>query len=260
MKILLFALLAIVAGSLYAAFRFKTRVERAAQARAARKAAETEARLRARQRAEADYVLERLRGQADSDPARAARLRELADVVSQTTAAVPEPFPVSGPCAEVIDEFRAEAGERDLLYSESGDGRWLQVSGDRRLLRWAVRELFANTARHAGEWSRIAILAEPVEGAILLTVRDDGSGLDSAATARLYSPFTPRSGSGGPGVGLYAVRRIVESFGGSVEARSASGEGLVHRLRIPHPASGPYAAAVRSAGSARAEATGPHSQ
>lgn len=247
MVVLAAVVVVLAAGALYAAFRFRKRIERAAVTRAARKAAEAEARRRGRLRGEVDYVLTRVREGIERDaasqpviPARVARLEELSEVLSRTMAIRLEAFPISGPCAEVIDSLREKAGERDLLYSESGDGRWLQVSGDRPLLRWAVGEILQNTFLHAGDWSRIAILAEPVDGAILVTVRDDGVGLDRPAAARLHAPFTPRSGSPGPGVGLYAVRRIVESFGGSVEARSAPGEGLEHRLRIPHPPTGPY--------------------
>jgi signal transduction histidine kinase len=247
MKVLLFVMLGAAVLIAVAFLLLRKRVETGALLKAAARA-EAAARLRtSRGRAELDYVLERLDRELDHvahpdgpQGARSARLRELRDVLRQSLVCAAETFPLSGPAAEVIDGFRPTAGERELLYSESGDGRWLQVQGDRMLLRWALGELFTNIALHAGDWSRIAVLAEPVDGAILLTVRDDGRGTDSTTTARLYSPYTPRTGSPGPGLGLYAVRTIVERLGGQVEVRSQSGDGLVHKLRLPTPPSGPY--------------------
>lgn len=249
-----FALVLLLSGGIiaYGVFRLRRRLGEAARAGAEMRAARAERLRLGRLQGEAEYVMSRIErdlahsrdGEAP-DPVPPARLEELREVLRQTFSPRPMPFPVSGPCAEVIDGFREVAGDRDLLYSESGDGRWLQVSGDRALLRWAVREIFTNTAHHAGAWSRIAVLAEPVEDAVLLTIRDDGNGLDRTSCSRLYSPFTPRAGSPGPGLGLYVARRIVESMGGTIEARSAPGGGLLHRLRLPHPAQGPYGDTAR---------------
>ena len=245
MRFVGFALAAIAIAIAILVYRFRQRIERAAAARTARKAAEAESRRKSRMSSEVEYVIDRIRAELDRegqapDPDRAARLSEIREVLTRTFAFESESLPVSGPCAEVIDAFRGEAGPREILYSESGDGRWLHVCADRALLRWTVHEMFANVFAHAGDWTRIRVLAEPVDGAILLTIRDDGRGLDSAAAARIYAPFTPRAGSRGPGLGLYAVRRIVETIGGSLEVRSSHNDGLVHRIRLPHPATGPY--------------------
>ncbi len=245
MTILVVALL-FIAGASYAVHRFRKRIERGSRARAEAKAAQARMLLEGRQRAEADYVLSRLEEEAKRpissarDPVAIARFEEIRQVLAKTFSPSSISFPLSGPCAEVIESFRAVVGDRDLLYSESGDGRWLHCFGDRALILWVVRELFANVSQHAGEWTRISVLAEPADGVIVLTVRDDGRGLDSSVAARLYSPFTPRFGSNGVGLGLFLVRRIVEASGGTIEARSAPGQGLLHRLRLPHPPAGPY--------------------
>ena len=241
-------LLLLIGGAIVAVRRALRRLREASEAQAKQRAIQARRLAEGRLHAEAGYVRDRIRDEIErertapegGDAARMARLVEIQKVLERTDDAAKEPFPVSGPCAEAIDAFRAEAGDRELLYSESGDGRWLRAVGDRALLRWAVLELFRNTALHAGEWSRIALLAEPVPGAIALSVRDDGAGLDRPGTARLYSAFTPRAGSPGPGLGMYVVRRIVERSGGTIEARSAPGGGLLHRLRLPHPPEGPY--------------------
>jgi len=221
------------------------------RAHAALRALEVKRQEEGRRHAEARYTLDMLRAAIDAagaagppDPAILERLGVLREVLERAEEPVRAVFPVSGPCAEVIDSFREIAGERDLLYSESGDGRWLQVEGDRALLKWAVDEIFRNVLEHAESWTRITVKAEPVDGSILLTIRDDGCGLDRPATSRIYTAFSPRLGSKGPGVGLFVVRHIVEGFGGRAEARSAPGGGVLHSLWLPHPEAGPYGPAA----------------
>jgi signal transduction histidine kinase len=241
---LIFLLLAAIVASSILLFRYR------AAARALREARAEEARRleEGRKHAETHYTLDKLRSELNSlrsgerppDPPLEARLEELATILTRAGTALPKPFPISGPCAEVIDAFREVAQGRDLLYSESGDGRWLQVLGDRELLRWAVQEVFRNVVHHAEPWTRITVKAEPVAGGVLLTIRDDGCGLDRPSTARMYTSFSPRLESPGPGVGLFVVRRIVETLGGKIEARSVPGGGLLHSMRLPHPPGGPY--------------------
>ncbi len=251
---LLLAIAAIlVACGALAIIVLRRRIERGATLRAMHKAAASERQAQERRRAELDYVLSRVDGEIEgigfvggSNPARRARYGEIREILQQALSVRSHAFPISGPCADAINGFRGEAGEREVVYNESGDGRWLQVTGDRDLLRWALGELLRNVAHHAGDWSRVSVLAEPTAGGIVLTVRDDGDGLDPAAAARLYSPFTPRSGSSGPGLGLYAVRFALESMGGTIEGRNGEHAGLAHRVRLPHPPEGPYGSATRA--------------
>jgi len=250
---IVFLVLGALAAALAIAFVvFKRRIAQGAEAKALAKQAQLARLAAGRVRAELDYVLAQIDQKLAAPQPEGtgagtqARLGEIRDVLRQALVARREAFPISGACAEVIESFRTTAGGRDLLYSESGDGRWLTVSGDRALVRWAIGELFANVAHHAGAWSRIAVHAEAADGAIVLTIRDDGGGAEQSVASRLYSPFTPRFKSPGPGLGLYAVRAVFEGAGGRVEGTSGPGQGLVHRIRVPHPPTGPYGSATRT--------------
>lgn len=143
-----------------------------------------------------------------------------------------------------LDAFRATAGDRELLYSESGDGRWLHVMGDRETFAWALGEILANIETHAGGWSRVTVKAEPVRGGVLLTVRDDGPGLEPDRLVVLFHPFAAGPRASGAGLGLFTVREIVESWGGRIEARTAPGAGLLLRILLRHPPEGPYGTAT----------------
>jgi signal transduction histidine kinase len=67
---------------------------------------------------------------------------------------------------------------------------------------------------------------------IALEVEDDGSGVDAAAQAKAFEPFfttKPR----GTGVGLAAVRRIVEAHGGDARIDPGRAGGARVTLRLP---------------------------
>lgn len=103
------------------------------------------------------------------------------------------PVAVAGPLAELIERYRERVGypEREILYIEDGGGDWLTASIERPLFIRAIGELLENCLDHAGGWSRITVTSEPVPGAILVRVRDDGQGLPDAA------PEAARSVRGG---------------------------------------------------------------
>jgi two-component system, cell cycle sensor histidine kinase and response regulator CckA len=67
---------------------------------------------------------------------------------------------------------------------------------------------------------------------VAIEVADKGRGISEENLARIFNPFfTTRSG--GTGLGLPAVRRIVRAHGGRVEVKSVLGEGSTFTIYLP---------------------------
>jgi signal transduction histidine kinase len=98
-----------------------------------------------------------------------------------------------------------------------------------RMLRLVVENLLENALRYAGEGATCVVSLGRDEGRVVLEVADDGTGVPDGDVQRLFERFfrsdrarTTR----GTGLGLAIVKHVIESAGGSVEARGGQGRGL----------------------------------
>jgi two-component system, cell cycle sensor histidine kinase and response regulator CckA len=73
---------------------------------------------------------------------------------------------------------------------------------------------------------------------IVLTVEDDGCGMDERTLARIFDPFfTTKAEGKGTGLGLAMCQSIVDRAGGYIEVESRQGEGTRFRIFLPTSAS-----------------------
>ena len=67
-----------------------------------------------------------------------------------------------------------------------------------------------------------------------LIIQDEGSGMDEHTLAHLFDPyFTTKGSTGGTGLGLTIVQKIIEELGGTIETFSRKGTGTRQTVRIP---------------------------
>jgi len=72
---------------------------------------------------------------------------------------------------------------------------------------------------------------------VVLTVADDGCGMDAATLARAFDEaFTTKPPGRGSGIGLFMCRSLVEAEGGRIELDSTPGRGTRATVFLPRPA------------------------
>ena len=122
------------------------------------------------------------------------------------------------------------ARKRVLLLAPGGAVRAVV---DAQRLRQALDNLLDNAIRHARTEVRVELLAEPGQG-VVLSVEDDGPGIDRELLPRLFEPFAHGSDrAGGAGLGLSTVRAIAEAHGGGVSVGEGREGGTRVTLRLP---------------------------
>ena len=136
---------------------------------------------------------------------------------------------------EAVDSARAVEPDRRIDLGLDGP---TSVVGDAGRLRQAVDNLLDNARVHTPASSRVRVTLRPDDGAVLLTVADEGPGLPAEVATRAFERFyrgdPSRSRSmGGAGLGLSIVAAIVESHGGTVNVRSEEGAGATFEVRLP---------------------------
>ena len=99
----------------------------------------------------------------------------------------------------------------------------------------------SNAAKYGGPDALITLggAPQPDGASARFWVQDTGSGLDEAAQAQMFVPFTRVSKvrAKGHGLGLSIVRRIVEKLGGQVGVESRPGAGARFWFELPTKAS-----------------------
>ncbi|HMQ31654.1 MAG TPA: ATP-binding protein [Chloroflexaceae bacterium] len=118
------------------------------------------------------------------------------------------------------------------------DGTDLRVRGDAVRLEQILQNLVSNAAKYSPQGSTIAIGARREGAAVTVSVADEGIGISADLVPHLFERFyrveSPETrGVSGVGVGLYVVRELVRLHGGTVEVRSAPGEGSSFIVRLP---------------------------
>lgn len=69
---------------------------------------------------------------------------------------------------------------------------------------------------------------------ILITVDDDGKGMDSGTIKKIFNPyFSTKEQAGNSGLGLFVVRRIVDDYRGRIRVDSQPGKGTRFRISFP---------------------------
>jgi signal transduction histidine kinase len=104
-------------------------------------------------------------------------------------------------------------------------------------LRSIVFNLLSNALRYRApdRVPEVRLHAACTAGEFVLTVQDNGLGLDAEQQTKLFRLFKRlHPHVQGSGVGLYAVKKVVENAGGTITVQSAAGVGSTFTVTLPH--------------------------
>jgi PAS domain S-box-containing protein len=152
-----------------------------------------------------------------------------------------------------VDDHRALVASHELVVDLPSRPIWIQ--GDATRLAQVLGNLLTNAVKFTAETGKISVSLATAEEHAVVTVSDDGLGIDPETLGALFVPFVQADRSldrtrGGLGLGLALVKSLVELHGGEVGARrDGPGRGACFTIRLPldAPASAALGSPPRSA-------------
>ena len=136
--------------------------------------------------------------------------------------------------AQVVEDLRAHASQAGIAITvdmpEAITGTW-----DRLAVEQMLDNLLSNAVKY-GNGSAIVVSARRVGDAVHIAVSDGGPGVAHADQALIFDRFERGPNASrhtGFGVGLWIVRELAGTMGGSVAVHSALGEGATFTVVLP---------------------------
>ena len=105
---------------------------------------------------------------------------------------------------------------------------------DQAALSQLLLNLFNNAIQSMPDGGTLRIATRIDADRVVISVADDGRGMDEATRARIFEPFfTTRNLDAGRGLGLPVAMGIAEAHGGTIDIVSQPGGGTIAEVRLP---------------------------
>ena len=174
------------------------------------------------------------------------RMHDLIDALMQLEAPAARMRPVN--IHRVLNEVmllqQPQAKNRGVAVEHEFDPSLPEVLGDSSQLQQVFLNILKNAVEACSAGPGVVRLTTRMETSfyvetdsrrlryISVDIRDNGSGLDEEAVARLFSPFFSLS-EGGHGLGLAIARNLVAGHNGSIECENNPGGGACFKVTLP---------------------------
>jgi CheY-like chemotaxis protein/nitrogen-specific signal transduction histidine kinase len=138
---------------------------------------------------------------------------------------------------DVVATLRVMAHDKGLaLEQQVAADMPAALSLDAFRVRQVLLNLLGNAIKFTAQ-GKVVLTASWQSGELRCEIADTGPGIAQDSLARIFVPFQRAPGvtAAGTGLGLSITRRLVETMGGSIRARSQLGQGSVFEVRLPAP-------------------------
>jgi signal transduction histidine kinase len=140
--------------------------------------------------------------------------------------------------AQVLETMAAQAAEKqiDLQSAVGPDLPSLTMNAQHAKQVWT--NLVSNAIKYTPEGGRVSISLDRQDGYLVGSVQDTGIGISEEEIALIFTEFYRTQASKahtqmGTGLGLTIVKRILESYGGTISVESEQDQGSCFTFTLP---------------------------
>jgi signal transduction histidine kinase len=177
------------------------------------------------------------------------QLRDFTRLDARRVTMTPQPILVSEAVERALDDLRPVLADHHV-FVDIPDG--LAIVADVRAFGDVLTHVLTNAVKFSSAGRRIIISASLVDGAVDMSISDEGSGIQREEQKLIFDPFyqspTNKASRRGTGIGLTIAKRFTEMQGGEIAVVSEPGLGSTFWVTMP-AADGP----VRKRGASRHE-------
>ncbi len=167
----------------------------------------------------------------------------------------PEPMNPIDLLYDVADSFEVESNERGVAITVAAPEHLPELYADPQRIAQVMGNLVSNALRHTPAGGALTLAVEAPEDepvGLRFSVSDTGAGIAPDDLPHIFDRFwradRARSrSSGGAGLGLAIVRRIVEAHAGTIWATSSIGKGTTITFTLPFEQPEPLAEPAKHA-------------
>jgi signal transduction histidine kinase len=163
------------------------------------------------------------------------QIHELSFPEERDPSAPAEPVDPEEVLDSAVEIALAPFADRRVSLTRPRRARGARVRIDAGKLAQVYINLIANAVQHSDvPQVEIAVSSSrPEPGSYVVEIADNGPGIPEGLRERIFEPFFRGSRAGSAGLGLAISARILESFGGGIEAARGPRGGACFRLRLP---------------------------
>jgi signal transduction histidine kinase len=119
---------------------------------------------------------------------------------------------------QIAEDAERAIGERDIRIVIVPQTETFFIEGDSNRIGQVIANLLDNAIKFTSA-GRILVTTEMKDRMALVSVQDEGTGIDKEIFPLLFSKFATKS-TGGTGLGLYICRTIIDAHGGTITAKN----------------------------------------
>ncbi len=137
-----------------------------------------------------------------------------------------------------VAHFSQRAREREIDLSISATGTGTVVDFDETRIRQVISNLVENALTHTPNGGSVGVEIFGDNDNVKILVSDSGTGISEADLPRIFDQFyradqSRNRATGGAGLGLTIVKRLVEAHGGEISVTSDADSGTTFRVLLP---------------------------
>jgi PAS domain S-box-containing protein len=164
-------------------------------------------------------------------------LLNITRIESGTIAVTPKVIQVEKVIDEILKEVSMMAADKAVELIPKCDDANASIRTDLLIFKEIVTNLVSNAVKYTPENGTVTVSVKKRSADLLVTVKDTGWGIPKQSQDQIFSKFfrapnIVKRETTGTGLGLYLVKGLVETLGGSIWFKSEEGNGTTFYLSI----------------------------